>query len=80
MSEKTCATCRFWSPTEAGTEFGDALVGQCLPAGSDNGWVPQMFTWPAVALSCDEDNPWQPGAFLLTNASFGCVAWRARDE
>jgi hypothetical protein len=55
-------------------------VGQCLPAGSDNGWVPQMFTWPAVALSCDEDNPWQPGAFLLTNASFGCVAWRARDE
>jgi hypothetical protein len=80
MSEKTCATCRFWSPTEAGTEFGDALVGQCLPAGSDNGWVPQMFTWPAVALSCDEDNPWQPGAFLLTNASFGCVAWRARDD
>jgi hypothetical protein len=78
MSQKTCATCRFWSPTEAGTEFGGALVGQCVPGGSDKGWVPQMFTLPAVALSWDKDSPWQPGAILLANARFSCVAWSAR--
>ena len=81
MVEKTCATCRFWTPTEAGGQFGgDAIVGQCSPAGSDDTWLPEVFTWPAAALSWDGDGPGDAGAILLTNASFGCIAWSARGE
>ena len=80
MSDKTCATCRFWSPTEAGVQFGDAIVGQCGPAASDEAWLPQVFAWPCVALSWDGDGPGDAGAILLTNAGFGCAAWSARGE
>ena len=81
MVEKTCATCRFWSPTEAGVQFGgEAIVGQCGPAASDEAWLPEIFAWPAVALSWDSDGPGDAGAVLLTNASFGCMAWSARGD
>jgi hypothetical protein len=33
-----------------------------------------------VALSWDGDGPGDAGAILLTNASFGCIAWSARGE
>jgi len=81
MAEKTCATCRFWTPTEAGGQFGgEAIVGRCDPVGSDDAWCPEIATWPCVALSWDGDGLGDTGAILVTNASFGCVAWSARGE
>jgi len=82
MSDKTCSTCRFWTPTEAGVRFGadGPVVGRCDPAGSDDAWCPEIATWPALALSWDSDGPGDAGAILLTNAGFGCVAWSARGD
>jgi hypothetical protein len=82
MSEQSCSTCRFWSPTEAGVQFGadGPVVGRCDPAGSDDAWCPEIATWPAVALSWDGDSKGDTGAILLTNATFRCAAWSARGD
>lgn len=82
MLERNCSTCRFWSPTEAGTRFGDdePVVGRCDSAESDETWCQEIATWPAVALSWDGDSKGDTGAILLTNAGFGCSEWRSRAE
>lgn len=72
---RTCGTCRFWSPTSVNDDLEsgeDPVVGICLPADTDERQSPVVHGWPFSAISRTGCCP----ARLLTASAFSCGSWR----